>query len=213
MQGKRAIKIRILAGVSLMALIVIPARAADYLFEAYICEVAEASLHERSWSIPTNLIAAVTTYVDHGTARAFMGTYADDVVAFPVLPLRLGEKTGVDEQRPIRYGMEFDEVGAVTRYDETGVGLRIEAELLDERPDRLEIEFQIEQTVLDNWRPHTATGGAEVQLPAFRTRSWNMAPTFTPDQWLWIGGPSRITDGERWHQIMLIRVRPAASAP
>ena len=205
--------IRILACASLIALLVMPARAADYLFEAYICEVAEASLHERSWTIPTNLIAAVTTYVDHGTARAFIDTYADDVAAFPVLSLRLGEKAGADEQEPIRYGMEFDEEGAVTRYEETGVGLRMEAELLEERPGRLEIEFQIEQTVLDNWRPHTATGGAEVRLPAFRTRSWNMSPTFTPDQWLWIGGPSRITDGEWRHQIMLIRVRPAAPPP
>lgn len=185
------------------------ARAGEYLFEAYLCEVAEESLTERVWTIPTNLIAAVTTFVDLETARTFMESHADDVVPFPVLRLRAGERASADEQEMLRYGVEFDEEGRVTRYDETGIGLRIEAELLDEWPNRLEIEFLIEQTWLENWLPYTTDTGEAYRLPAFGSRRWNASPTFTLDQWLWIGGLARKTDGVPLHQIALIRVRPA----
>ncbi len=183
------------------------ARARDYVLEAYLCEVDAQTLHERIWTIPTNLVAGVTTFVDHQTARAFIDDYADEVVAFPLLQLEPGKRVTADEQEPLRYGVEFDDNGRATRHDEVGVGLRIEAEFLEEMPNGWQVEFLVEQTLLDNWRPYTPREGVDARMPAFKTRSWNMTPTFRPYQWLWIGTASRGTYTDGRHLITLIRIR------
>jgi hypothetical protein len=184
-------------------------QAGEYLFEAYFCEVDAKSVETRSWTISTGLIANVSTFVDHETARALVETYADDVVSFPVLRLSLGEKAAVNEQEPVRYGVEFNDDGEATRHEEAGVGLRIEAELIEEQPNRVRIEFLVEQRWLEYWLPYTTPSGAEFRMPAFGSRSWNTAMYFTLDQWLWLSGLSRTRDEERRYQITLLRVRPA----
>ncbi len=185
-----------------------PANAGEYLFEAFFCEVGESSVGEQTWTIPSGLIGPITTFVDQDTAAALMETYADSVVRFPVLRLNVGERASANRQAPFRYAAQFDEQGEATHYEEIGVGTRVEAELIEVQPNRVTVQFAIEENWLEAWLPYTRDN-VETQMPAFASRSWDTELTFIPGEWLWIGGVTREQSDEKRYRITLIRVRPS----
>ncbi len=182
-------------------------QADELVLEVIYVEIPESELKQFVWELTGEDKTHITSTLGEEDAARLLSDHADQVNRFPLLPLRLGEKTEINEQEPIRFPTEFTLEGEPTTYEERGIGKRIYAELLERKPDSAKVSLFVEEAHLLGWQPYTVED-ITVEQPVFSSRNVETTIPVFVDQWIMMGGLVREhEDGEKTNLLILMRVR------